>query len=53
MLQKGVGCSWFKHRDIKHKINSSYGVQKVECKGLRTGLSNYFVWSEILFEEFL
>jgi len=53
MLWKDIGYSWFEHRDMKHKVNGSYSVQKVECKGLQTGLSNYFVWSEILFGEFL
>jgi len=38
---------------MEHRMNSSHGVQKVECEGLQTGLRNYFVWSEVLFGEFL
>jgi len=35
------------------EMNGSHSIQKVECEGLWTGLSNYFVWFEVLFEEFL
>jgi len=38
---------------MEHRVNSSHGVQKVKCEELWTGLSNYFVWSEVLFGEFL
>ena len=53
MLLEGVGYSWFKYRDMEYRMGSPYGVWKAECKGLRTGLGNYFVWSEVLFGEFL
>jgi len=53
MLQKGIGCGWFEHKDMEHRVNSSHGIQKAEYEGLRTGLSNYFIWSEVLFREFL
>jgi len=26
MLQKGVGCGWFDHRDIEHQVNSPHGI---------------------------
>ena len=38
---------------MEHKVNSSYGVQKAECERLRTRLSDYFIWSEVLFGELL
>jgi len=53
MLLEDVRCGWFEHRDIEHRMNGSHGVWKVECKRLQTGLSNYFVWSEVLFRAFL
>jgi len=43
MLLKGIGYSSFKHRDIEHRINSPYGVWKIKCKGLWTGLNNYLI----------
>jgi len=52
ILLEDVGGGWFEHRDMEHQVNSLHGVQKVECKELRTGLSNYFIWSEVLFREF-
>ena len=53
MLQKGVRYGWFKHRDIEHRVNGSHGVWQAEYEGLWTGLSNYFIWSEVLFGELL
>ena len=53
MLLEGVGCGWFEHRDMEYRMGSSHGVQKAKCEGLRTGLGNYLVWSEVLFGEFL
>jgi len=53
MLLEGVRCSWFEHGDIEHRVNGPHGVWKAECEGLWTGLSNYFIWSEVLFGEFL
>ena len=53
MLLKGVGCGWFEHRDIEHRMNGPYGIQKAECEGLQTRLSNYLIWSKVLFEELL
>ena len=38
---------------MEHRVNGFHNVQKVECEGLQTGLSNYLIWSEVLFEEFL
>jgi len=52
-LLEGVGCSWFEHRDMEHRMSGPHVLQKVECKGLQTGLSNYFIWSKVLFGEFL
>jgi len=52
MLLEGVGYGWFKHRDVEHGVNGPHGIQKTESERLRTGLSNYLVWSEILFREF-
>jgi len=52
MLLEGVGCGWFEHRDMEHRMNGPHGVQKTECEGLWTRLSNYFIWSEVLFREF-
>jgi len=43
MLWKDVRCSWFEHRDIEHRMNSSHGVWKAKYEGLQTGLSNYFI----------
>jgi len=51
-LQKGIRYSWFKHRDIEHRVHSFHGVQKIKCKELQTRLSNYFIWSKVLFGEF-
>jgi len=53
VLLEGVGYGWFKYRDMEYRMGSPYGVWKAECKGLWTGLGNYFVWSEVLFGEFL
>jgi len=53
VLLEGVGCGWFEHRDMEYRMGSPHGVQKAECEGLRTGLGNYFIWSEVLFREFL
>ena len=53
MLLEGVRCGWFEHRNMEHRMNSSYCVWKVECKGLWTVLSNYFIWPKVLFGEFL
>jgi len=53
MLLEGVGCSWFEHGDIEHRVDGSHGVWKTKCEGLWTRLSNYFIWSEVLFGEFL
>jgi len=52
MLLEGVGCGWFEYRDVEHGVNGPHGIRKVESKQLWTGLSNYFVWSKILFREF-
>ena len=52
MLWKGVGYGWFEHRNMEHRVNGSHGVRKVECEGLWTRLSNYFIWSKVLFREF-
>jgi len=52
MLLEGVWGGWFKHRDMEHRVNGLHGVQKAECEGLQTGLSNYFIWSKVLFGEF-
>jgi len=52
MLLEGVGCGWFEHRDVEHRVNGPHGIWKAEGEQLWTGLSNYFVWSEILFGEF-
>ena len=52
MLLEGVWGGWFKHRDMEHRVNGLHGVQKAECEGLQTGLSNYFIWSKVLFREF-
>jgi len=38
---------------MEHRMNSPHDVQKAEYKGLRTGLGNYLIWSEVLFGEFL
>jgi len=38
---------------MEYWMGSPHGVREAECKGLRTGLSNYLIWSEILFGEFL
>jgi len=51
-LLEGVGCGWFEHRDMEHRMNSSHGVWKAECEGLQTRLSNYFIWFEVLFSFF-
>jgi len=53
MLLEDVGCGWFEHRDMEHRMNGPHGVWKTEYEGLQTGLSNYFIWSKILFREFL
>jgi len=53
VLLEDIGCGWFEHRDMEHKMNSPHAVWKAECEGLWTGLSNYFIWSEVLFREFL
>jgi len=42
-LLEGVGCGWFEHRDMEHRMSSPHGVWKMECEGLQTGLSNYFI----------
>jgi len=52
MLLKGVRCGWFKHENIEYRMNSPYGIQKAESERLQTGLSNYFIWSKVLFGEF-
>jgi len=52
MLLEGVRCGWFEHRDVKHRVNSSHCFRKMECERLRTRLSNYLIWSEVLFGEF-
>jgi hypothetical protein len=33
------------------RMDFAHGIQKVEDKGVRTGLSNNFVWTEILFSK--
>jgi len=38
---------------MEYRMGSPHDVQKAECEGLRTGLGDYLVWSEILFGEFL
>jgi len=38
---------------MEYRMGSLHGIQKAECEGLRTGLGNYLVWSEVLFGEFL
>jgi len=43
VLLEDVGCGWFEHRDMEHRMNSPHGVQKAECKELQTGLNNYFI----------
>ena len=53
MLLEGVGCSWFEHGDMEHRVNGPHGIWKAECEGLWTRLSNYFIWSKVLFGEFL
>ena len=52
MLLEGIGNGWFEHRDMEHRVNGLYGIWKAECEGLWTGLSNYFIWSKVLFGEF-
>ena len=52
MLLKGVWCGWFEHRDVEHGVNGPHGIWKAESERLWTGLSNYFIWSEVLFGEF-
>ena len=52
MLLEGVGCGWFKHRDMEHGVNGLHGIWKMESERLHAGPSNYFVWSEVLFGEF-
>ena len=52
MLLEGVGCGWFEHRDMEYRMDGPHGLWKLECKGLRTGLGNYLVWSEVSFGEF-
>ena len=37
---------------MEHRMNGSYGVWQAEYEGLQTRLSNYFIWSEVLFGEF-
>ena len=53
MLLEGVGCGWFEHKDMEYRMNGPYGIRKAECEGLRTGLGNYLIWSEVLFRKFL
>jgi len=53
MLWKDVGCGWFKYKDMEHRVNGSHNVWKMECEELQTGSSNYLIWSEVLFGEFL
>jgi len=52
MLLKGVGCGWFEHRDMEYRMNGPHGIQKAKGEGLWTGLSNYLIWSKVLFGEF-
>jgi len=52
MLLEAIGCSWLEHRDIEHRMDSPHGVWKMECERLWTGLSNYLIWSKVLFREF-
>jgi len=52
-LLEGIGCGWFKHRDMEYRMGSPHDVQKAECEGLQTGLGNYLIWSKVLFGEFL
>jgi len=52
VLLEGVGCGWFEHSDVKHGMNCSHGIQKAEYEGLWTWLSNYLIWSKVLFGEF-
>jgi len=33
-LLEGIGCGWFKHRDMEYRIGSPHGVRKAECEGL-------------------
>jgi len=51
-LLKVVGCGWLEHRDMEHKMDGSHGVWKTEYERLWTGLSNYLIWSKVLFGEF-
>ena len=38
---------------MEHRINSSYSVQKAEYEEFQARLSNYLIWSEVFFKEFL
>jgi len=52
MLLEGVGCGWFEHRDMEYRMDGPHCLRKLECEGLRTGLDDYLVWSEVSFGEF-
>ena len=34
MLLKDVGCGWFEHRDMEHRMNGPHGFWKVEYERL-------------------
>jgi len=51
-LLEDVGCGWFEHRDVEYGMNGPHGIQKAEREELWTWLSNYFIWSKVLFGEF-
>jgi hypothetical protein len=44
-------CVRFKHGDVVDRVDFAHGIQKAEDKGVGTGLSNDFIWTEILFSE--
>jgi hypothetical protein len=42
-------CVWCEHGDVVDRVDFAHGIRKAEDKGVGTGLSNDFVWTEILF----